>query len=300
MSKHETIRRYTLIIEKIKRSNYPSKTEIIAYLFNQGLEIADRTLERDIKHIRTEFGLEITYLKSQNGYYIDNDISFNNESFFRFLEIVNTAELLTESLKESNDTLEHILFDNDGGLTGIENLKPLLQAIKEHRKISFVHHNYHNSTNKKFALKPYLLKEYKNRWYVIGIVGNMKEFRTFGIERITNLDLKPTIFQPDNSLDAKAQFDQTIGLSYSQNPVEKVVLSFTPTQGKYVASLPLHSSQKVEVDDENEYRISLHVTPNYELTQLILSHRENAKVLEPKWLVAEMKNVITNMLKKYK
>ena len=37
--------------------------------------------------------------------------SLNIESFFRFLEIVNTDELLTESLLESKDSLKYISFD---------------------------------------------------------------------------------------------------------------------------------------------------------------------------------------------
>lgn len=299
MSKHGTIRRYTLEIEKIRRGQFPSFQEIKDYLFEHGFEIGDRTIQRDIEQIRFEFGIEIKYDRDKNGYYIDYENSLNIESFFRFLEIVNTAELLTESLLESKDSLKHISFDTGGGLKGIENLKPLLKAIKDNRKISFTHFNFHTEKSRKYTLKPYLLKEYQNRWYVVGIIGGFNEFRTFGIDRIENLEIKTEIFKPDKKLNPIEMFNKTIGLVYSENTPQTIVLSFTPTQGKYVKTLPLHTSQRILIDDEQECRISLEVVPNYELTQQILKHGETVKVIEPQCLMDEIKEILKRNLEKY-
>jgi len=299
MSKHGTIRRYTLEIEKISREQFPSFQEIKDYLFEHGFEIGDRTIQRDIEQIRFEFGIEIKYDRDKNGYYIDYENSLNTESFFRFLEIVNTAELLTESLLESKDSLKHISFDTGGGLKGIENLRPLLKAIKDNRKISFTHFNFHTEKSRKYTLKPYLLKEYQNRWYVVGIIGGIGEFRTFGIDRIENLEIKTETFKPDKKLNPIEMFNKTIGLVYSENTIQTIVLSFTPTQGKYIKTLPLHPSQKILIDDENECRISLDIIPNYELIQQILKHGKTVRVIEPQWLVDEVTEILERTLAKY-
>lgn len=299
MSEHGTIRRYTLEIEKIRRGQSPSFQEIKDYLFDHGFEVGDRTVQRDFEQIRFEFGIEIKYDRNKNGYYIDYENSINIESFFRFLEIVNTAELLTESLLESKDSLKHISFDTEGGLKGIENLKPLLKAIKDTRKISFTHFNFHTEKSRKFSLKPYLLKEYQNRWYVVGIMGGLNEFRTFGIDRIDKLEVKTETFTPNRKLNPIEIFNQTIGLVYSEKSAQTIVLSFSPIQGKYIKTLPLHSSQKILIDDEHECRISLVVVPNYELTQQILKHGDTVKVIEPAWLVAEIRGIMKRTLEKY-
>lgn len=299
MSKHGTIRRYTLEIEKISREQFPSFQEIKDYLFEHGFEIGDRTIQRDIEQIRFEFGIEIKYDRDKNGYYIDYENSLNTESFFRFLEIVNTAELLTESLLESKDSLKHISFDTGGGLKGIENLRPLLKAIKDNRKISFTHFNFHTEKSRKYTLKPYLLKEYQNRWYVVGIIGGISEFRTFGIDRIENLEIKAETFKPDKKLNPIEMFNKAIGLVYSENTMQTIVLSFTPTQGKYIKTLPLHPTQKILIDDENECRISLKIIPNYELTQQILKYGATIKVIEPQWLVEEIKEILKRTFEKY-
>ncbi|MEA1875019.1 MAG: WYL domain-containing protein [Bacteroidota bacterium] len=299
MSKHGTIRRYTLEIEKIRRGQFPSFQEIKNYLFEHGFEIGDRTIQRDIEQIRFEFGVEIKYNRDKNGYFIDYENSINIESFFRFLEIVNTAELFTESLNESKDALKHITFDSGGGLKGIENLNPLLKAIKDNRKISFTHFNFHTKKSRKYRLKPYLLKEYQNRWYVVGLIGNLKEFRTFGIDRIENLEVKTETFKVDNKLNPIEMFEKIIGLVYSVSIAQTIVLSFTPTQGEYIKTLPLHTSQEILIDNETEFRISLYIIPNYELNQKILMYGDTVKVIEPKWLADEIKENLKRALKKY-
>ncbi|MGM0649710.1 MAG: WYL domain-containing protein [Bacteroidota bacterium] len=62
------------------------------------------------------------------------------------------------------------------------------------------------------------------------------------------------------------------------------MLAYTPTQGKYIKTLPMHNSQKVLIDNDNECRISINVGPNFELNQQILKHGDTVKVLEPQWL----------------
>lgn len=299
MSRHGIIRRYTLEIEKIESGQYPSFAEIKEYLYDHGFEISERTLQRDIENIRFEFGIEIAYNQFKNGYTIDRENSVDISSFFRFLEIVNTAHLLSETLAESKENLRYISFDQGGGLKGIQNLPDLLQAIKDHRKIEFTHFNFTTGKQRAYKMRPYLLREYQNRWYVIGTISNSKQLLTFGVDRIEELKVTTELFKPDKSIDAKANFDQIIGVIYAAEKTEEIILSFTPLQGMYIKSLPLHPSQKIILDNENEVRASLFIRPNLELMQQILMRGEQVKVLEPQWLRDEIKNILATTLKKY-
>ena len=300
MSKHGTIRRYTLIIEKLRYNQYPSFKEIKSHLFNIGFEISDRTIQRDIEQIRFEFGVEIMYDRFKNGYFIDYEKSINIESFFKFLEIVNTAELLTESLSESKETLNYILFEDQGFLQGLEHLKALLQAIKEKRIISFSHYNFSTEITKQFTIEPYLLREYQGRWYIWGMDKKLKADRMFGIERISNLKVSTKTFKPKKSIKPIEYFENIVGVNYSNQETEKIVLSFTHTQGKYIKSLPMHKSQNILIDNEDELRIELEIVPNYEFMQKVLMHNSKVKVLEPKWLVKDIKDMLQQTLDNYK
>jgi predicted DNA-binding transcriptional regulator YafY len=299
MSQQGTIKRYMLEIEKANSGQYPSFREIKDHLYKHGFEISDRTLQRDIEQIRNEFGLELRYNTPKRGYDIDYSKSVNVEAFFRFLEIVNTASLLSETLTESKNSLENISFGSFGGMKGTENLKPILKAIKEKRKIAFEHFNFHKNKKRKYNLKPYLIREYQNRWYVVGIVSGFDDLRTFGIDRIEYLEVTTETFQPDKKINPKELFESIIGVVYSLGEKQEVILSFTPTQGKYVKTLPLHQSQKILADNKNELRISLNIIPNFEFTQQILLHGDTVKVIEPEWLVNEIKARLSRALDQY-
>ncbi len=299
MSQQGTIKRYTLIIEKIIGGQFPDFQEIMNFLFDQGFEVSKRTVQRDMEQIRTEFGLEIIYERNKNGYFIDFDESYDTDSFFRFLEIVHTAELLKSTLAESKENLRHISFDKGGGLKGIEHLKPLLRAIREKRYVSFQHHSFFKDKVRQYSIKPYLLREYQNRWYIIGLLGPIEKFFMFGIDRIDKLEIKAETFEPKANMDAHALFHNIIGLVYSGDPVQKIILSFTAEQGKYIKSLPMHHSQEVLTDNAEECRIKIEVVPNFELNQQILMHGDRVKIIEPQWLADEIKNILARSLKQY-
>ena len=299
MSAHGTIRRYTLIIEKLISHQNPSFQILKEYLHDHGFEISPRTLQRDIEQIRNEFAVEIKYNRSKNGYYIDKDDSINFDAFLRFLEIVGTANLISESLKDGKGTLNYISFESQGSLKGIENLKSLLFAIKNHRKITFIHENFETGKTRKYSVKPYLLKEYQNRWYVIGLLPGLNEFRTFAIDRIEKVEVLSETFEPNNKINPAKLFENTIGLVYSYNKLEEVILSFTPLQAKYVKSLPLHKSQEIIKETNKEVIVKLKVIPNYELMQKILMIGYQVKVLEPEWFKEDIMKSLKENLKNY-
>ncbi len=298
MSSQGTIKRYILVVEKINASNCPSFSELKDYLHQHGFEISSRTLQRDMEQIRLEFGIEIKYERARNGYFLDKDSSIDLDTFLGFLDTVATADLLTESLKESKTTMRYISFESEGSFQGVGFLKDILFAIKNKRKIAFIHHNYLTGTRKQYQINPYLLKEYQNRWYVIGKVEG-KHYRTFGIDRIEDLKITTEIYKSGKNEDPSLLFENIIGLSYSDGKVEEVILSFHPVQGKYVKSLPLHKSQHILKDDSKALVIVLKVVPNFELQQKILMMGDAVKVIKPIKLAKEIRRSLTLALKQY-
>ena len=299
MSRQGTIKRYSLILEKTGKRHFPSFDRIKDYLYDHGFEISDRTIQRDIEQIRNEFGISILYDRDRNGYYIDEESSINFDRFLRFLELMNTAELLAETLRDSQESLNYIHFESSDKLKGIENLKPLLEAIKMKREVQFVHENYQMETIKDFVVYPYLLKEYLRRWYLLAFVPQYDDMRIFGIDRISNLKVKKKVFKESPEIDPVSFFRDTIGVSYFVNPVEEVLLSFDSLEAKYVKSLPLHSSQEIVKETEDELIISLRIVPNTEFYQKILMMGYSVKVLEPEWMVDKIKNTLAKALDNY-
>lgn len=299
MSLQATIKRYTIIIEKLQRKTFPSAQVILHTLHEEGLKVSERSLVRDITAIRNEFGIDIQYDKARNGYFVNHENTINFESFVRFLEIVNTGDLLMQNLKESKEALKYISFDAEGSLKGVEHLKQLLIAVRDKNRIAFRHFNFQTRKTKRYALEPHLLKQYGNRWYVIGKLKGQNEWRTFGIDRIEELEVLKEKFAEDKQKNIQELLGHVVGLNFSGGKRETVKIAVKYPQASYIKTLPLHPSQEIESETENEVVFSLFVIPNLELIQKILFHVEYATVLEPKWLRGEVKNHLTKTIKNY-
>jgi predicted DNA-binding transcriptional regulator YafY len=298
MAKNEPLKRYFYEIELMRKNTNPNLKDIKFYLENRGVNVSTRTIERDIEQIRQNFGVVVMYDTQERSYYIDEDTSPNLQSFIRFLELANTAELFLTGIKKTKDFIKDIEFDSLSGLMGTEHLGFLLNAIQSKLKINFTHISYWSDKISDVTLAPYFLKEYQGRWYVVGLRDD-DEIRTYGIDRISNLEITKESFKKTKDAKARANFDSIIGLIYSSGKQEKVVLSFKPQQGRYVKSLPWHHSQKILIDNEEELRISLFVVPNFELFQKVLMNGADVVVMEPEWLKDEIKKKIAATLKRY-
>ena len=81
--------------------------------------------------------------------------------------------------------------------------------------------------------------------------------------------------------------------------VAEIVLSFEPFQGKYIKSLPLHETQQILIDNNDELRIQLKLCLTHDLKMELLSHGDSAKVIKPKGLINELKKSYQNALNQY-
>jgi len=302
MSTHVISRRIQDIMQYIYDSHYPSKNRIIDFLYTRDFNVSSRTFDRDLERIRTDFGLEILYKKAKDGYYINEQKSVKVSSFFKFLEIVTIADIFSDSLANSNKILEYVSFDDSKYLKGIDNLKPILIAINEKRTICFEHKNYAKKTITNYKIVPLYLKEYENRWYVIGVPDNMEETRTFGIDRISNikLDHLSSIQKEDYNHELKV-FDNIVGLDH-ENKSEplKVRLLINELHVNYLESLPLHHSQVIHSkNSKGQYFVDYFLFPNYEFKSQVLKMGSDAIVLQPEELKKEIKGILKMTLNRY-
>jgi len=280
---------------------YTSKKQLLDFLKEKDFNLSSRTLERDIERIRADFGLEIVYAKKRNGYYIDEERSVRVDSFFKFLEIVSLADILSQSLTDSNKILDFISFDDSKYFKGIENLKEVLIAISQNRTIQFIHENFGLETFKEYEITPLLLKEYENRWYVIGVPNGRDEIRTFGIDRISGLVLgELSKIKKRNFRNQLAAFNSIVGLNYNTSETVKVRLLVNQIHVNYMKSLPIHHSQRIHSKNSNgQYYVDFFLAPNYEFKTQILKMGDYVEVIAPQHLREEIKTMLIKTLKQY-
>ena len=124
--------------------------------------------------------------------------------------------------------------------------------------------------------------------------------KTFGLDRIVDFDITKKHFSPPENYNANEDFKYCFGVINSSNvEPQEIILSFDPFEGNYVKSYPLHESQSVLIDNEEELIIRLYLINTDDLVKEILSYAENVTVISPKGLITEIQKRHEDAFKQY-
>lgn len=300
MPTKNTIRRNYLIIRRILQNDYPSKRTLLEYLHYYDAEIGERTFQRDLADIRSNFDIEIIYDEQKNGYYAQTDSTLDFDKLLYFIGLAESSDIILSTIKDKNRLLQHLSISPNPHVKGVENIGCLLQVIQNQMIIRFEHWNYQTGKSKEYTVYPYLLKEFEGMWYLFAFVDVLKVFRTFGLDRISSLIVTDKQFQREKALETTAEkFNQVYGLIYEPNnnpnaPIEEVKLRVSDMILHYLNALPLHHSQTIEKNI-----LSLHLIINPELENKIISYGEHIEVLSPVHLRESIKQRLVKALSQY-
>jgi predicted DNA-binding transcriptional regulator YafY len=236
----------------------------------------------------------ISYNRSEEVYTITEDANEErNERLIESFELFN-------ALNVSDNLSGNIIFEKRRPL-GTENLHGLLHSIKNKLQISYLYEKYWGETSgtEQRTVWPLALKESRYRWYLIALDKKDSRIKSFALDRISDLVITKTKYNYPEIDKVDTLFKYSFGVTNDPGIPKKIVLSFSPEQGRYIKSLPLHSSQKEIVNNEKEYRIALMLHPTYDFIMEILSLGREVKVLEPESLKEEIITVLKDTLLKY-
>ncbi|WP_034919666.1 helix-turn-helix transcriptional regulator [Gillisia sp. CAL575] len=296
MSVRQTIKRHYKIISllRLRAMSYEEVQEemnIDPDSIEESLMTSQRTFQRDILDIASIYGIEIVSDRSKSKYFIKDDLEETHSQRLREnFEILNAIRL-SKSLGNS------LVFEERRSL-GTQNMAGLLHGIENNIKVKFDYHKFYDDTDSKREVMPIALKEARNRWYLIAEDGDTI-IKNFALDRIVSLVITEIKFKPI-LYNVHQEFKDTFGIinGTDEKPVN-VLLSFTPREGRYVESLPLHRSQKLISKDDKEYQFTYFIRPTYDFKMELLSYGDQVKIVEPRSLQNEIREQLQSALNSY-
>jgi predicted DNA-binding transcriptional regulator YafY len=323
------------IIDKCLRNKYrpfPTKRDLredceeALFGSHVGENICDSTIEKDMFAMRMEHDAPIKYNKREGGYYYENpefsidqiplteddlsSIKFAVQTLMQFREasifkqfgsaidkIVDRVTITSNPMdQELND---YVQFEMALSSSGNEFLAPLLEAIRNALITRFDYTGFVNGITKKRNVIPLLLKEYRNRWYLISHDLDKEKIITYALERMTELEItkqkveKPSDFNPD------LFFKHAVGITSNEGNPEKVVFLADNVAARYIESQPFHNSQTILNKNKDSTTFQLDILVSEEFIRSILSYGGEIEMLEPQSLKNEVKRRITVHVQKY-
>ncbi|MDP4662377.1 MAG: WYL domain-containing protein [Salibacteraceae bacterium] len=330
--------RYRILDRTIRnpRKTYPNKEDLRvaceeALYGSNGERISASTIDKDIWAMRNESELgyyaPIKFSKEYKGYYYEdpnytiaevpltdddlNAIRTAAETLFQFREIPlfkqfdAAIEKIMDRMKISNvdesmREQEIIQFQRAADYKGSEFLEVLFKCCANKQLVSFDYQKFGSDKSKSYIIEPYLLKEYRNRWYVIGKVADQVGLRTFSLDRMINAKELERFFETKGDFDTQEFFEHSLGITVTDAKPEEVLLRVYEKMAPYIISQPIHHSQKIEAEEKGIVTISIKVLITVELVSTILGFGEQIEVLSPTSLRQELNIALTQTLVRYR
>lgn len=287
----DLFKRYVWLIDTIQKHGRISRSELdrlwIKSSEGDGKPMARRTFFNHRRAIENLFGIDIE-CSPRGEYYIAERQNDNNTAYRNWLL---DSYAMRSIIENSTDISHRIMVENVPSAR--EHLATTVDAMRSNRKIRFTYRGYTRSqAETDIILCPYLVRLYRQRWYVVGYKERDKNIKTYALDRVTEMSIESQSFEMPSDADPGEIFENCFGITTSQSDVKQISLQVTSSQAKYFRALPLHHSQREELhDDYSIFRYKVKIT--YDLIREILSYGSAVRVIAPR----ELEVMITEQLR---
>ncbi|WP_300878173.1 WYL domain-containing protein [uncultured Duncaniella sp.] len=284
-----------------------------------GRNISERTIREDLKYMKDSEGYSAPIEKGMDGhrayyYYGDPEYSIMNLPISQkeMQQLADTISMLSrfkglpdfswmeEIIVRLEDTFQLnqsprgvVSFAQNPYLIGMQHFTALFDCIVKKYVIKVSYHKYRKPSFLR-EIHPYQLRQYNNRWFLIGYESKMKGLLplvTLPLDRIDAIDVAPNlIYQEYHGLDIDEYFSQVVGVSINiGSRRERIIIKATFPAAAYIETKPFHNSQKILDRKDNYIVFELNLIPNYEFETSLLGYLNECEILEPLYLRKKMR-----------
>ena len=326
--------RYRVIDQMLndKRKPYPNLEQLAAKCSAVlGSDVSTSTIEKDIRAMREQapkgYSAPIVYSKIEGGYVYGEvgfsiaELNLNEEewsalqfasqllyqykdvpvfsNFKNAIERINTRFAL--GIDGNDKVLDEVVqFEKAVHTNGMEFIELIFSAIKNKQAVEFKYRNVYKKTTSSSSLIPYLIKEHRNRWYVIGWSTEKEKYTTYALDRMSDVNVLEGTVKKRSDFNASSFFQNSTGIMESNTKPEEVLLTIKKPISDLVLLEALHATQKIINEKNDRVQITLKVLVNEEFMFKILGMGSYCIVDKPASLRKSIKGAIQHMSANYK
>ena len=288
--------------------------------------ISKRTIQADIQMMRSDkLGYFAPIIVTDKKYYSyedpnysitniplsESDLSKMNEAvemlkqfrgFSHFSQLNDVVQKLEDHVySSSKKSLPIIDFEKNDNLKGLEFLEIIYQSAIQKKPIEITYKSFTALEAQSFEFHVWWMKEFRNRWFAVGVKSSKKIIQNLAIDRIIAVKTLPECeFIANENLNSEDYYKNVFGVTVSHNLRPIIIKIFVnQNHAPYVLTKPLHHSQVLEEQREDGIIISLKVQHNFEIEREILGFGEGMVIIEPPKLRGIIKKRLEKMLLNY-
>jgi predicted DNA-binding transcriptional regulator YafY len=218
-------------------------------------------------------------------------------------DVVNRLEDHVASIRYKAAPVIYV--ESNERLKGLEFMTALHEAIIERTPLAVTYQPFRQPEPMEFLFSPYILKEFRNRWFVFGHRHDSddRSIINLALDRIECLNESPkgTLYKFNKEFNPKEYFGDIVGVTRNVGEPVHVVFRVEEVDVPYVRTKPLHQSQQeVTTEEDGSVLFSIDVIPNHELERDLLGFGDGITVVSPESLRKKLHERINRSLGHYK
>ena len=277
----ELLQKYIWLVQTFIRAgqNGLSLNEIVDRWESRfDLPYSRRTFNNHREAVEDVFGIRIECNRSSNRYYIDysEDVSDENAETAWLINTFTVNNILSLGKQRLSGRVS--VEDIPSGhlyLTGI------MEAMTEGVEIKIDYQKYTSASAETLTLRPYAVKEFAKRWYLIAFCIERDGLRVYGLDRITKLSNSEKKFKMAKSFDVDELFSTSFGIYLPEGKARTITFRTSETEARFLRDLPLHRSQEEVGRDGDTVTFSIFVCPDRNLIMEFCKYGSRIEVLSP-------------------
>ena len=252
----------------------------------EDFSITDIPLTETDMNVLTE---TVSMLKQFKDFSLFNDVS----------DILQRLEDKIYAEKSQSQPVIHL--DKNEKLKGLQFLEEIYQAIIKKTVLVITYKSFKSLEETKFNFHPFILKEFNNRWFLIGRRKQNQPIVNLALDRIISIDYDFNLPYLDENFNADAYYKNVVGVTVNTGlQPRRIELWIDSYNAPYVTTKPLHNSQRlIKENEDGSIIIHLFIIHNYEMERILLGFGDSLEVLRPQYLRERMKSILQKGLSRY-
>lgn len=240
-----------------------------------------RTFNNHREAVEEVFGIHISCNRSTNRYFIEYSDDISDEGA-ETAWLINTFTV-NNMLSLGKERLSGRVSVEDIP-SGHRHLTTVMEAMTENHELKIGYRKYTSEETQSYTVRPYAVKEFAKRWYIVGYCVERKAMRVYGLDRIISLDICGKTFRMPAGFDVDELFSTSFGIYLPESRGETIRFKVSATDAKYLRDLPIHPSQQEKLSrkgNEDEVMFEIFVCPNAALIMEFCRYAGRLEVISP-------------------
>jgi proteasome accessory factor B len=288
------------------------------------IEVATKTIHRDIEFMRDRLNLPIEFNPAKNGYFYTGEVrafptmqitegeifalvvaekalqQYRGTSFEK--PLLSAIRKMEQALP---DTISLNLADIEQTISFRTRAEPILdlkifdalaKAVAQRRQLELHYRKPGQQIGEARLVDPYHLANINGEWFLFAHDHARKDIRTFVPARIQSVKPTGKTFERTQKFSLEKRLRDSFGVHSGEGEYE-VVIRFNSHAADYIREKKWHPSQELRELKGGGVELKLKLSSLAEIERWILSWGGDAKVLKPRELAGAVRQAAQNILK---